>query len=83
MKLSVGIFFGGFFAALGVLLFLVAFGTDYWLLATEIGRCSKAPEDAAVSMDIFIYNENYMCRFLGCVYFVTIYFCMNFSIYSF
>ncbi|KAK1204931.1 TM182 protein, partial [Pygoscelis papua] len=74
MKLSVGIFFGGFFAALGVLLFLVAFGTDYWLLATEIGRCSKAPEDAGVSMDIFIYNENYICRFLGCVYFVRIYF---------
>jgi len=54
MKLSVGIFFGGLFAALGVLLFLVAFGTDYWLLATEIGRCSKAPEDAGVSMDFYL-----------------------------
>uniref|UniRef100_A0A8C4JFE4 Transmembrane protein 182 n=1 Tax=Dromaius novaehollandiae TaxID=8790 RepID=A0A8C4JFE4_DRONO len=69
MKLSVGIFFGGFFAALGVLLFLVAFGTDYWLLATEIGRCSKGPEDAGVSMGILIHNKNYMCRFLGCIYF--------------
>lgn len=59
MKLSVGIFFGGFFAALGVLLFLVAFGTDYWLLATEIGKCSKAPEDIGVSMD-FICNGNYI-----------------------
>ncbi|XP_034275705.1 transmembrane protein 182 isoform X1 [Pantherophis guttatus] len=41
MKLSVGIFFGGFFGALGILFFLVAFGTDYWLLATEVGRCSE------------------------------------------
>lgn len=40
MKLSVAIFFGGLFGALGILLFLVAFGTDYWLLATEAGRCS-------------------------------------------
>ncbi|XP_078514128.1 transmembrane protein 182 [Lissotriton helveticus] len=39
MKLSVGIFFGGLFGALGILIFLVAFGTDYWLLATETGKC--------------------------------------------
>lgn len=37
MKLSLALFFAGVFGALGVLLFLVAFGTDYWLLATE--RC--------------------------------------------
>ncbi|XP_063161005.1 transmembrane protein 182 [Candoia aspera] len=41
MKLSIGIFFGGFFGALGILFFLVAFGTDYWLLATEVGKCSE------------------------------------------
>ncbi|XP_069493026.1 transmembrane protein 182 [Ambystoma mexicanum] len=41
MKLSVGIFFGGLFGALGILIFLVAFGTDYWLLATEVEKCSK------------------------------------------
>ncbi|XP_041055377.1 transmembrane protein 182-like [Carcharodon carcharias] len=35
MKLSVALFFAGVFGALGVLLFLLAFGTDYWLLATE------------------------------------------------
>lgn len=40
MKLSVGIFFGGLFGALGILIFLVAFGTDYWLLATEVEKCS-------------------------------------------
>eukprot|EP00062_Callorhinchus_milii_P003049 gi/632939862/ref/XP_007883392.1/ PREDICTED: transmembrane protein 182-like [Callorhinchus milii] len=35
MKLRVALFFAGVFGALGVLLFLLAFGTDYWLLATE------------------------------------------------
>ncbi|NXE50917.1 TM182 protein, partial [Casuarius casuarius] len=61
MKLSVGIFFGGFFAALGVLLFLVAFGTDYWLLATEIGRCSKGPEDAGEEKATF-HHEGFFWR---------------------
>ncbi|KAM5251495.1 transmembrane protein 182 isoform 3-T7 [Hipposideros larvatus] len=40
MRLNVAIFFGALFGALGVLLFLVAFGSDYWLLATEVGKCS-------------------------------------------
>lgn len=40
MRLNVAIFFGALFGAFGVLLFLVAFGSDYWLLATEVGRCS-------------------------------------------
>lgn len=40
MKLNVTIFFGALFGALGVLLFLVAFGSDYWLLVTEVGKCS-------------------------------------------
>uniref|UniRef100_A0A8V0YI21 Transmembrane protein 182 n=1 Tax=Gallus gallus TaxID=9031 RepID=A0A8V0YI21_CHICK len=61
MKLSVGIFFGGLFAALGVLLFLVAFGTDYWLLATEIGRCSKAPEDVGTEKATF-HHEGFFWR---------------------
>lgn len=64
MKLSVGIFFGGFFAALGALLFLVAFGTDYWLLATEIGTCSKAPEDAGVSMIMRIIYVGFLDVFI-------------------
>ncbi|XP_048861532.1 transmembrane protein 182 isoform X1 [Brienomyrus brachyistius] len=41
MKLSVALFFAGFFGALSVLFFLLSFGTDYWLLASE--TCS--PED--------------------------------------
>ncbi|XP_039570053.1 transmembrane protein 182 isoform X2 [Passer montanus] len=61
MKLSVGIFFGGFFAALGVLLFLVAFGTDYWLLATEIGTCSEAPEGAGGEKATF-HHEGFFWR---------------------
>ncbi|XP_057278258.1 transmembrane protein 182 isoform X2 [Pezoporus wallicus] len=61
MRLSVGVFFGGFFAALGVLLFLVAFGTDYWLLATEIGTCSKAPEDAGGEKATF-HHEGFFWR---------------------
>lgn len=40
MRLNVAVFFGALFGALGLLLFLVAFGSDYWLLATEVGRCS-------------------------------------------
>ncbi|XP_061082678.1 transmembrane protein 182 isoform X1 [Conger conger] len=35
MKLSVALFFAGFFAALGAVFFLLSFGTDYWLLASE------------------------------------------------
>lgn len=45
MKLSIGIFFGGLFGALGILVLLVAFGSDYWLLAREIEKCSKNQED--------------------------------------
>lgn len=40
MRLNIAIFFGALFGALGVLLFLVAFGSDYWLLVTEVGNCS-------------------------------------------
>ncbi|MBN3308513.1 transmembrane protein 182 [Amia ocellicauda] len=35
MKLSVALFFAGFFGALGTVFFLVSFGTDYWLLVSE------------------------------------------------
>uniref|UniRef100_A0A8D1ELI1 Transmembrane protein 182 n=1 Tax=Sus scrofa TaxID=9823 RepID=A0A8D1ELI1_PIG len=40
MRLNIAIFFGALFGALGVLLFLVSFGSDYWLLVTEVGKCS-------------------------------------------
>ncbi|XP_032646174.1 transmembrane protein 182 [Chelonoidis abingdonii] len=61
MKLSVGIFFGGFFGALGVLLFLVAFGTDYWLLATEVGRCSEGPNNTTEEKVTF-HHEGFFWR---------------------
>ncbi|XP_007890258.1 transmembrane protein 182 [Callorhinchus milii] len=35
MKVSIIAFVAGLIGAIGVLLFLIAFGTDYWLLATE------------------------------------------------
>ncbi|KAJ6663204.1 hypothetical protein lerEdw1_010340 [Lerista edwardsae] len=38
MKIKIVAFIAGIFGVLGVLLFLVAFGTDYWLLATETCR---------------------------------------------
>ncbi|XP_075773547.1 transmembrane protein 182 isoform X3 [Pelodiscus sinensis] len=66
MKLSVGIFFGGFFGALGVLLFLVAFGTDYWLLATEVERCSGGPNNTREEQVTF-HHEGFFwrCWFVG------------------
>lgn len=35
MKIKIAAFIAGILGVLGVLLFLIAFGTDYWLLATE------------------------------------------------
>ncbi|XP_062997713.1 transmembrane protein 182-like [Elgaria multicarinata webbii] len=35
MKIKIAAFLAGILGVLGVLLFLIAFGTDYWLLATE------------------------------------------------
>lgn len=61
MRLNVAIFFGALFGALGVLLFLVAFGSDYWLLATEVGRCSGEQNVRFSfkirSIDVFGRNE--------------------------
>lgn len=54
MKLNVAIFFGALFGALGVLLFLVAFGSDYWLLATEVGKCS-GEQNVRVFFKVLIY----------------------------
>uniref|UniRef100_A0A8D0BQL2 Transmembrane protein 182 n=1 Tax=Salvator merianae TaxID=96440 RepID=A0A8D0BQL2_SALMN len=35
MKINIAAFLAGILGVIGVILFLVAFGTDYWLLATE------------------------------------------------
>ncbi|XP_021113796.1 transmembrane protein 182 isoform X2 [Heterocephalus glaber] len=58
MRLNIAIFFGALFGALGVLLFLVAFGSDYWLLATEVERCSGEQQIA----DITFYHEGFFWR---------------------
>ncbi|XP_077199695.1 transmembrane protein 182 isoform X2 [Paroedura picta] len=67
MKLSVAIFFGGLFGALGILLFLVAFGTDYWLLATEAGRCTDGLNDTRE--EITYHHEGFFwrCWFAGSI----------------
>ncbi|XP_041663510.1 transmembrane protein 182 [Cheilinus undulatus] len=43
MKLSVALFFAGFFGALAAVFILLSFGTDYWLLAAE--SCQPNPEE--------------------------------------
>ncbi|XP_015266466.1 PREDICTED: transmembrane protein 182 [Gekko japonicus] len=67
MKLSVAIFFGGLFGALGILFFLVAFGTDYWLLATEVGRCSDNLNETRE--EITYHHEGFFwrCWFTGSI----------------
>lgn len=35
MKIGIAALIAGIIGALGIILFLVAFGTEYWLLATE------------------------------------------------
>lgn len=59
MKLRVGILFGGFFGALGILFFLIAFGTDYWLLATQFGRCPENVNDTRVSNSMHFFPSEY------------------------
>ncbi|XP_001513291.1 transmembrane protein 182 isoform X1 [Ornithorhynchus anatinus] len=65
MRLKIAIFFGALFGALGVLLFLVAFGTDYWLLATEVGRCSGEQN----AENVTFHHEGFFwrCWFTGII----------------
>ncbi|XP_056412075.1 transmembrane protein 182 isoform X1 [Hyla sarda] len=60
MKLSIGIFFGGLFGALGILVLLVAFGSDYWLLAREVEKCSKN-QDGVVD-PVLLHHEGFFWR---------------------
>ncbi|KAJ8409989.1 hypothetical protein AAFF_G00210300 [Aldrovandia affinis] len=77
MKLSVALFFAGFFAALGAVFFLLSFGTDYWLLASETcgsdvtvaSRPGGVPEergDFLVNQDVqdttTFYHEGFFWR---------------------
>uniref|UniRef100_A0A8C4RGS8 Transmembrane protein 182 n=1 Tax=Erpetoichthys calabaricus TaxID=27687 RepID=A0A8C4RGS8_ERPCA len=66
MKLSVALFFAGFFGAVGAVFFLLAFGTDYWLLASE--TCSRG--DGMISSKEFhttFHHEGFFwrCKFSG------------------
>ncbi|KAM4795039.1 transmembrane protein 182 [Rhinophrynus dorsalis] len=63
MKLSIGIFFGGLFGALGILIFLVAFGTDYWLLAMEVEKCSgNQSVGLNESHPVLLHHEGFFWR---------------------
>lgn len=63
MRLNIAIFFGALFGALGVLLFLVAFGSDYWLLVTEVGKCSGEQNVRSFFL-LFVYLERKVFCFL-------------------
>ncbi|XP_047457558.1 transmembrane protein 182 [Mugil cephalus] len=76
MKLSVALFFAGFFGALAAVFTLLAFGTDYWLLASE--TCHPNPDgsvgpggviiqrgDVVVQQDsnnVTLYHEGFFWR---------------------
>ncbi|OCT95272.1 transmembrane protein 182 isoform X1 [Xenopus laevis] len=63
MKLSIGIFFGGLFGALGILIYLVAFGSDYWLLAKEIEKCSENQGiDGNATHSVILHHEGFFWR---------------------
>ncbi|NP_001072403.1 transmembrane protein 182 precursor [Xenopus tropicalis] len=63
MKLSIGIFFGGLFGALGILIYLVAFGSDYWLLAKEIEKCSENQETGDnATHSVLLHHEGFFWR---------------------
>ncbi|XP_053563639.1 transmembrane protein 182 [Bombina bombina] len=64
MKLSVGIFFGGLFGAMGFLIFLVAFGSDYWVLAMEVENCSanQSSLTGEDSNSVLLHHEGFFWR---------------------
>ncbi|KAM8975501.1 transmembrane protein 182 [Pelodytes ibericus] len=62
MKLSIGLFFGGLFGALGILICLVAFGTDYWLLAMEVEKCSESKEGVDENHAVILHHEGFFWR---------------------
>lgn len=74
MKLSVALFFAGLFGALGAVLILLSFGTDYWLMASEscksdgsvgLGDVTVERGDVVMqkdSSDVTFYHEGFFWR---------------------
>ncbi|NXF32505.1 TM182 protein, partial [Nyctibius bracteatus] len=65
MKAGVAALAAGILGGTGVLLFLIAFGTDYWLLATE--TCGAEPP-AEIRYDILTFHHEgffWRCWFFG------------------
>uniref|UniRef100_A0A7N4NXG7 Transmembrane protein 182 n=1 Tax=Sarcophilus harrisii TaxID=9305 RepID=A0A7N4NXG7_SARHA len=57
MKTGIGALVAGIVGVIGILLFLIAFGTEYWLLATE--ACGK-PASKNGTLDIEMVSSNQM-----------------------
>uniref|UniRef100_H3AGK5 Uncharacterized protein n=1 Tax=Latimeria chalumnae TaxID=7897 RepID=H3AGK5_LATCH len=66
MKVGIAALIAGFVGAVGVLLFLVAFGTDYWLLATEScgtnEQLKEGSSDNTGDVDVTFHHEGFFWR---------------------
>ncbi|XP_063791833.1 transmembrane protein 182-like isoform X2 [Pseudophryne corroboree] len=68
MRVGAAALVAGLIGGIGVLLFLVAFGTDYWLLATEncgaIGGLSPPPENGTdpAAPPLYFHHEGFFWR---------------------
>ncbi|XP_053555314.1 transmembrane protein 182-like [Bombina bombina] len=69
MKVGIAALVAGIIGGIGVLLFLIAFGTDYWLLATEDCKIPSPIENVTESEDQFLtfHHEGFFwrCWFYG------------------
>ncbi|OCT67625.1 hypothetical protein XELAEV_18038926mg [Xenopus laevis] len=80
MKVGIAALAAGIIGGIGVLLFLIAFGTDYWLLATENCNVSRERSPAAENTTdspkptLFFHHEGFFwrCWFNGDEYQETI-----------
>lgn len=65
MKIGIAALVAGIISAVGIILFLVAFGTEYWLLATE--TCGSFDSNNGI-LDIeeeVTRNLMYSCKTVG------------------
>ncbi|NXC29934.1 TM182 protein, partial [Campylorhamphus procurvoides] len=69
MKVGIAALAGGIFGTTGVLLFLLAFGTDYWLLATETcGLLEHGNGTLSTTEEILTFHHEgffWRCWFFG------------------
>uniref|UniRef100_G3TWL5 Uncharacterized protein n=1 Tax=Loxodonta africana TaxID=9785 RepID=G3TWL5_LOXAF len=65
MKVGIAALIAGIVGTIGIILFLAAFGTEYWLLATEVGHCRAKIN--IKEMSITYHHEGFFwrCWFFG------------------